>query len=123
MNSQFLDICRIEQVENGVAQGRLVLSNYCGTLAVDPLFLALEGIHQAAVRVGKKVIEGASSREIRVLPVNINQFQQLGEFVLQDYQFSCEAAPFGPSARVKISVYEAPDKPVVAESQITVAKI
>jgi len=123
MDSQFLNICQLDQVETGIGSGVLKLNNYQGDMSVNPLFLALEGIHQVAVRVGKKVIEGASSRDVRVLPVNINHFSELTEVELQDYAFECQATAFGPSARVTVSVNDnASDKQVIS-AQITVTKI
>ncbi|MBQ4849994.1 hypothetical protein [Pseudoalteromonas sp. MMG012] len=123
MNSRFLDICQLEHVENGKGTGVLALQNYQGLMGVRPLFLALEGIHQAAVRIGKKVIAGASARDIRVLPVNINQFSQADELELKAYQFTCEAEPFGPSARVTVTVLDEQTGDSVAQAQITVAKL
>lgn len=123
MNSRFLDICQLGNVEQGTGSGDLLLSNYCGTMTVKPLFLMLEGIHQVAVRAGKKVIEGASGRDVRVLPVNINQLEQLNQVELKDYSFTCEATPFGPSARVSVQVMDQNSDTQVAHAQITVARL
>lgn len=123
MDSQFLNICQLGTVEEGKGSGFLKLNNYQGGMSVKPLFLALEGIHQVAVRAGKKVIKGASSRDVRVLPVNINQFTELADVELKEYEFACEAAAFGPSARVTISVNDAVSAELVINAQITVARV
>lgn len=123
MNSEFLNICQLQQSDQGQSQGSLALSNYKGNLSVSPLYLLLEGVNQAAVRSGRKVIEGGDDRNIKVLPVSINNFKQHQQVSLTDYDFVCQSDAFGNSARLAIEVFEPGNTSSVIEAQITVSRL
>ena len=102
MSSNFLAICGPLQLQSAQqASGRLDLAAYQGELKIDAGSLLLEGIHQAAVRLGRTVIQGGTAANARVLPVAVQSFTQLQQLTSQQFEVICQAEAFGHAARVK----------------------
>ncbi|MBN8446528.1 MAG: hypothetical protein J0M22_13765 [Gammaproteobacteria bacterium] len=122
MSSNFLAICGPLQLQSAQqASGRLDLAAYQGELKIDAGSLLLEGIHQAAVRLGRTVIQGGTAANARVLPVAVQSFTQLQQLTSQQFEVICQAEAFGHAARVKVSVSHA--GAAVAAAELTVALI
>lgn len=104
MTTGFLDICGPISVATATSTARAVLRSrmYSGWPDVGAIWLALEGLNQFAVRLGRGYL-GSQALD-RVLPVGIRSLSVVGPVDASELAVEGTATRFGPTVRVQATV-------------------
>lgn len=123
MSTQFLQICGpIQRTDHEQGWAELDLNQYQGEVEIPAVALLLEGVHQAAVRVGRLLIPQGTAAQARVLPVTVQKFTPLRHEIPRYCRVFVHAVPFGHAARVRLDIQDVDQQPV-AVAELTVAKL
>ena len=122
MSTHFLDICSPVSKSDDGYHCMLDLRKYIGSVKINPIFLLLEGINQAAARTGRMLIEETLLKAGMVLPAKVIAFDCLEDVELDTYAVKASATIYGEMVRVFAEVSKKND-PLnkVAKAEIAVA--